>query len=380
MIYMYLTNYSENNPDLAIMSIASFVRDIKQSKDYKIRGLALRSLCSLRFEGIIEYAQPHVLELLNDDDPYIKKAAINGCVKLYYVDKSFAEDNNIVNILYDMIKDPSQHVVVSAICALDDIMSDSGGIAINEQIVVYLINRLNDFDEFGKSVILDVIHKYEPQSEEEMYGIMNNIATLLKGSSSAVILGTIKIFLKFFEYQTAIIEQVLEKIRGPLLTLLSQGERESRYIIVCHIKNLINRGAGTFFEKEYKSFYCMADDPHYIQNVKLDILVELANQGNLVDILNELAEYVNDIDEFLSKKSIEVLGKLGCRFPAKNSFIIKQLASLIKIKKLHLMDSIAIAFSRILSKNSAKINEISAYIEDLLDFVKDIKSKVRSPE
>jgi AP-4 complex subunit beta-1 len=48
MIYLYLINYAEHNEDLAIMCVHSFVKECKHA-DAKIRGLALRSLCSLKF-------------------------------------------------------------------------------------------------------------------------------------------------------------------------------------------------------------------------------------------------------------------------------------------------------------------------------------------
>lgn len=148
MIFLYLTTYAENNPDLAIMSINCFVKEINH-KDYKIRGLALRNLCSLRFKGIVDLAKSYALAGLNDDDPYVRKTAINGCVKLSFADPKFAEENELIDTLYDMIKDPSTLVVISAINAINELMISSGGMAVNEPIVVYLINRLKDFDEFG---------------------------------------------------------------------------------------------------------------------------------------------------------------------------------------------------------------------------------------
>ena len=84
MIYMYLVNYAESHPDLAIMAISTFQKDCKYP-DPKIRGLALRNLCSLRFNGSFEYLQPAILEALGDLDPYVKKTAIMGCVKLFYI-------------------------------------------------------------------------------------------------------------------------------------------------------------------------------------------------------------------------------------------------------------------------------------------------------
>ena len=54
MIYLYLTNYAEQNQELAILAINTFLMDL-QGVNSKIRGLALRSLCSLKFDGVVEY-------------------------------------------------------------------------------------------------------------------------------------------------------------------------------------------------------------------------------------------------------------------------------------------------------------------------------------
>ncbi len=90
MIYLYLNNYAEHNSGLAIMAINSFLKDC-EDKDSKIRGLALRSLCSLRFDGVYDYIKPQVLKMLNDLDPYVRKTAINGCIKLSYLHPHFVD-------------------------------------------------------------------------------------------------------------------------------------------------------------------------------------------------------------------------------------------------------------------------------------------------
>lgn len=90
MIYFYLINYAENNPHLALMAINSFKKDC-EDKDVKIKGLALRSLCSLKFEGVFDYVKDHVLTMLNDNDPYVRNIAINGCLKLHYLNSEFVD-------------------------------------------------------------------------------------------------------------------------------------------------------------------------------------------------------------------------------------------------------------------------------------------------
>lgn len=54
MVYLYLCNYAHAKPDLAIMCVNTLQRDCS-SDDPMVRGLALRSLCSLRLPSMVEY-------------------------------------------------------------------------------------------------------------------------------------------------------------------------------------------------------------------------------------------------------------------------------------------------------------------------------------
>ena len=42
-------------------------------------------MCSLRFTGAYEYMLPCIREALKDIDSYVRKTAIMGCVKLYFI-------------------------------------------------------------------------------------------------------------------------------------------------------------------------------------------------------------------------------------------------------------------------------------------------------
>lgn len=54
MMYLYLCTYAKQNPDLALMAINQLQKDCKDT-DPNVRGLALRSLCSLRVANLLEY-------------------------------------------------------------------------------------------------------------------------------------------------------------------------------------------------------------------------------------------------------------------------------------------------------------------------------------
>lgn len=144
MIYLYLVNYAESNEEVALMAVNTFNMDCEPlpGSDPKIRGLALRNLCSLRFTGAFEYILPAITKALSDVDAYVKRTAIIGLIKLYRTSKDLIRDSNFVEQLYELIKDPEPIVSANAIIALNEILEEEGGIAVSRKMVVYLLNRV----------------------------------------------------------------------------------------------------------------------------------------------------------------------------------------------------------------------------------------------
>lgn len=168
--------------------------DLKQT-NHKIRGLALRSLCSLKFEGVSEYMQNALSECLKDIDPYVKKTAIIGCVKFFHLAKSSYKKTDFTEQLQGLLTDKDPLVVINAIEAINEITADKGGMDIDRNLVINLLNRIKEFNEWGQSIILDMCSKYNPTDQSELFDIMNLLEDRFKHASSSVVLGTVKVFL-----------------------------------------------------------------------------------------------------------------------------------------------------------------------------------------
>lgn len=54
LLYFYITYYATQIPDLALLAINQLHKDCAE-RDPTVRGLALRSLCSLRIANFVEY-------------------------------------------------------------------------------------------------------------------------------------------------------------------------------------------------------------------------------------------------------------------------------------------------------------------------------------
>ena len=66
-------------------------------------------------------------------------------VSLYH----WSKESDIVDSLYKMIKDNDPLVIMNAIEALNEILSAEGGMALSSKMIVYLLNRAKEFNEWG---------------------------------------------------------------------------------------------------------------------------------------------------------------------------------------------------------------------------------------
>ena len=381
MIYLYLINYVESNQEQALMAINTFCKDCKRNSnpDPKIRGLALRNLCSLRFPGAIEYIQSAIQDGLSDPDPYVRRTAINGLIKLHKYSKTIVVEGNFVNNLYELIRDPDPTVSINAIIALNEILEDEGGIAINRRMVIYLLNRINQYTEFGQNTIFDLVSKYVPHGDDEMLDILNILEERLKHSSSSVVLGCIKVFLNYTKDNQLMTRQVYSRIQAPLITLFAgaevTGAYELAYCVLAHIHLIISKGAGPGFENDFKSFFCKFDEPTYIKFMKINILTMIASENTVEDIITELSAYIADVNADLSKKSIQAISKLAIKIPNACVSIVRILLSFLSLNIDYVVTETLVAMKDLIRKYRQLSLEILVEIENSLEIASDDEGK-----
>lgn len=172
---------------------------------------------------------------------------------------------------------------------------------------------------------------------------MNLLEDRLRHSSTALVLATIKIFMKYTKEKEKIFSQVIERIKSPMLTLMSSsdmaGTPETTYVILEHIKYMIKvLNAKAIFEPDFKYFYFKVDEPTYIKLIKLDILTALASENNLGDMLNELNEYANEGDIVISRRAVKSLSIIALRLKEVTRALLKNLSEFYKSNKHHLVN------------------------------------------
>jgi AP-4 complex subunit beta-1 len=266
MVYHYLCNYAQQKADLAILAINTLQKD-SRDEDPMVRGLALRSLCSLRIANIAEYVMIPLRQSLNDPSAYVRKTAVLGIAKLFQFVPENIRQTDLVDILYNMLKDKDTQVITNVIHALNEILATEGpvggantatphqsGMVINHAIMLHLLNRIKDFNEWGQTLILELTAKYKPKDENSLYDIMNLLEDRLKHSNSAVVLGTTKVFLNYTKDMPKVHEEVFKRLKAPLLTLMTGGSHELSFAMLSHINILVQKHPHIFTDS-YKHFY-----------------------------------------------------------------------------------------------------------------------------
>ena len=374
MIYLYLVNCVEANQEIALMAINTLSKDCRiiSSPDSKIRGLALRNLCSLRFQGSEEYIQTAIQDGIKDPDAYVRKTAIVGLIKLHKHSPKIVNETQI-NTLYELIRDNDASVSINAILALNEILKNEGGIAFNRRMIIYLLNRIEQYNEFAQAKVFELVAKYTPTNDEELFSILNILEERLKNSSSTVVLACIKIFLVYTKDNPVISKQVYARVKDPLITLFAAGEvagaHEISYCVLSHIHLLVSKGAITEFETDFKTFFCKDDEPVYIRVLKIDILCMIATDNNMLEIIGELGAYVSDFHREISRNSIRSITKLAMKFPESSLHLTKMLLKYLMANSEAIVTDVLIGLKDLVRKYRDYSTEILGEIENALEYV-----------
>jgi vesicle coat complex subunit len=115
---------------------------------------------------------------------------------LYYLDPALVKSGEYVTLLRQRLHDPDAGVVTNVIMVLNEMNLSQGGMELSQDTVTYLLNRIGDFSEWGLNVVLELIARYRPSSEDEMYAVMNLLDPVLRTANSGAVLAAINSFLR----------------------------------------------------------------------------------------------------------------------------------------------------------------------------------------
>ncbi|XP_075238328.1 adaptor protein complex 1/2, beta subunit [Lycorma delicatula] len=371
LVYLYLMNYAKSQPDMAIMAVNTFVKDCEDPNPL-IRALAVRTMGCIRVDKITEYLCEPLRKCLKDEDPYVRKTAAVCVAKLYDINAQLVEDQGFLDQLKDLLSDSNPMVVANAVAALSEMneasCSGSPLIEMNAQTINKLLTALNECTEWGQVFILDSLANYSPKDDREAQSICERITPRLAHANAAVVLSAVKVLMKFMEMLAAdsdFVSTLTKKLAPPLVTLLS-SEPEVQYVALRNI-NLIVQKRPDILKHEMKVFFVKYNDPIYVKLEKLDIMIRLASQANIAQVLSELKEYATEVDVDFVRKAVRAIGRCAIKVEQSAERCVSTLLDLIQTKVNYVVQEAIVVIKDIFRKYPNKYESIISTLCENLD-------------
>ncbi|XP_058492954.1 AP-1 complex subunit beta-1 isoform X4 [Solea solea] len=370
LVYLYLMNYAKSQPDMAIMAVNTFVKDCEDPNPL-IRALAVRTMGCIRVDKITEYLCEPLRKCLKDEDPYVRKTAAVCVAKLHDINAQLVEDQGFLDTLKDLISDSNPMVVANAVAALSEIAEshpNSNLMDLNPQTINKLLTALNECTEWGQIFILDCLANYTPRDDRESQSICERVTPRLSHANSAVVLSAVKVLMKFMEMLPKDLDYygtLLKKLAPPLVTLLS-AEPELQYVALRNI-NLIVQRRPEILKHEMKVFFVKYNDPIYVKLEKLDIMIRLASQANIAQVLAELKEYATEVDVDFVRKAVRAIGRCAIKVEQSAERCVSTLLDLIQTKVNYVVQEAIVVIKDIFRKYPNKYESVIATLCENLD-------------
>uniref|UniRef100_A0A8C0FY22 AP-3 complex subunit beta n=1 Tax=Bubo bubo TaxID=30461 RepID=A0A8C0FY22_BUBBB len=387
LVYVYLMRYAEEQQDLALLSISTFQRALKDPNQL-IRASALRVLSSIRVPIIVPIMMLAIKEASSDLSPYVRKNAAHAIQKLYSLDPEQKE--MLIEVIEKLLKDRSTLVAGSVVMAFEEVCPDR--IDLIHKNYRKLCNLLVDVEEWGQVVIIHMLTRYartqfvspwkvsfennfyesdEEQKEKDrkvknIYTmdpdhrlLLRNTKPLLQSRNAAVVMAVAQLYWHLAPKSEA-------SIVSKSLVRLLHSNREVQYIVLQNIATMSIQRKG-MFEPYLKSFYVRSTDPTMIKTLKLEILTNLANEANISTLLREFQTYVKSQDKQFAAATIQAIGRCATNITEVTDTCLNGLVCLLSNRDEIVVAESVVVIKKLLQTQPAHHGEIIKHMAKLLD-------------
>nr|XP_025038413.1 AP-3 complex subunit beta-1 isoform X2 [Pelodiscus sinensis] len=395
LVYVYLMRYAEEQQDLALLSISTFQRALKDPNQL-IRASALRVLSSIRVPIIVPIMMLAIKEASADLSPYVRKNAAHAIQKLYSLDPEQKE--LLIEVIEKLLKDKSTLVAGSVVMAFEEVCPDR--IDLIHKNYRKLCNLLVDVEEWGQIVIIHMLTRYartqfvspwkedgvlEEYNEKDFYEsdeeqkekdqkvkkpyamdpdhrlLIRNTKPLLQSRNAAVVMAVAQLYWHLAPKSEA-------GIVSKSLVRLLRSSREVQYIVLQNIATMSIQRKG-MFEPYLKSFYVRSTDPTMIKTSKLEILTNLANEANISTLLREFQTYVKSQDKQFAAATIQAIGRCATNISEVTDTCLNGLVCLLSNRDEIVVAESVVVIKKLLQTQPAHHGEIIKHMAKLLDTI-----------
>uniref|UniRef100_H2Z3B2 AP-3 complex subunit beta n=1 Tax=Ciona savignyi TaxID=51511 RepID=H2Z3B2_CIOSA len=402
LVYVYLERYAEEQQDLALLSISTFQRGLKDHNQL-IRASALRVLSSIRVPIIVPIMMLAIKDGMTDMSPFVRKTAAHAIPKLYSLDPDQKE--SLIEIIDKLLSDRTTLVAGSVVMAYQEVCPER--VDLVHRHFRKLCNLLVDVDEWGQIAILSMLTRYartqftdpnkyiflipfyveydsfddKPFYEEESSSdsdeekikeklpkyvmdpdhrlLLKCSKPLLQSRNSAVVMAVAQLYYHLGPRQEV-------SVVAKALVRLLRGRREVQAVVLQNIASMTLMRKG-IFEAFLKSFYVRSTDPTHIRVMKLEVLTNLATESNISIILREFQTYVRSSDKQFVAHTIQAIARCATNIEEVTDTCLAGLVSLLSNRDEAVVAESIVVIKKLLQMNPSQHCDIIKHMARLVD-------------
>uniref|UniRef100_A0A1A8FLW8 AP-3 complex subunit beta n=1 Tax=Nothobranchius korthausae TaxID=1143690 RepID=A0A1A8FLW8_9TELE len=406
LVYVYLVRYAEEQQDLALLSISTFQRGLKDPNQL-IRASALRVLSSIRVTIIVPIMMLAIKEAASDMSPYVRKTAAHAIPKLYSLDPE--QKDQLIEVIEKLLADKTTLVAGSVVMAFEEVCPER--IDLIHKNYRKLCNLLIDVEEWGQVVIINMLTRYartqflNPNLNESLledggsgdktfYGsdededddekenkekaeaaalakrkpyvmdpdhrlLLRNTKPLLQSRNAAVVMAVAQLYFHLApKAEVGVIAKALVR--------LLRSHSEVQFVVLQNVATMTIRRRG-MFEPYLKSFYIRSTDPTLIKILKLEVLTNLANETNISTILREFQTYIKSMDKDFVAATIQAIGRCATNIGEVRDTCLNGLVQLLSNRDELVVAESVVVIKKLLQMQPEKHSDIIKHMAKLTD-------------
>lgn len=303
LIYLYLTNFADQEPDLALLPVATLQKSLK-SPNPLVRSSALKVLTSMRLNILSAILMATLRNSVNDLSPYVRKTVAHSIIKIYRLDPSLKPD--LVEYVDRLFNDKNSMVLSSVVAAHEVVCPERLDLVQKHYRRFCFI--LADCNEWGQTLLLKLLVRYilktcRPTKDDSTRGsadrdpkiLLRSAKPLVHSNNSAVVMAVIKLFISIADHN-----EVRSTITRPLIRLL-YSHREIQLVVLEMIENLTTLADGnlTSFDVESEDEEDLLPQEPTIASSTIDLkeeTSELDAEPNSKGLATSIADSLKDIE------------------------------------------------------------------------------------
>lgn len=401
LVYVYLVRYAEEQQDLALLSISTFQRALKDPNQL-IRASALRVLSSIRVPVIVPIVMLAIKDSASDMSPYVRKTAAHAIPKLYSLDPDQKEE--LIHVIEKLLSDRTTLVVGSAVMAFEEVCPER--IDLIHRNYRKLCNLLVDVDEWGQVIIINMLTRYartqftdpniddaghETDENKPFYDedddddenendtksrakkkapytldpdhrlLLRNARPLLQSRNASVVMSVAQL------YHHLAPRNEVSVVAKSLIRLL-RSHREVQSVVLNCIASISTVRKG-MFEPFLKSFFVRTSDPTHIKLLKLEILTNLATETSISFILREFQTYISSTDKEFVAATIQAIGRYASNIKEVTDSCLSGLVMMLSNRDEAVVAESVVVIKKLLQSQPNQHKDIISQMSRLMDTI-----------